>query len=315
MSAPAATPGLREHALQWAFGPGDPRQLAALRIGLCSLLALRLAARAEIHLELAGQQPELYRPLSYMALFDRMPPRELIVACLVAGILAAVLAAAGLFARTMLAVALVAALLLGGMYTAQGKVMHNDALLVLCLIAIVFSRHGDAWSLDALRRSRRRSGMPWRAEPGPAYGWPVRTAMIVVALAYLLAGLHKIAGSGGLGWASSENMRWVLYVASDQQGYNAVAFWIAEHPWAAHLSASVVLATECLFWLTLLAPRLRWVLVPAAVAFHAGTWVTLGLDYSAWALCVVIVFVSWPAATHRAREWATWPMRSGAARI
>ena len=286
--------------LAWAFGPGDPRQLAALRIGLCSVLALRLATRRESYLSLAGQEPELFRPRSYMTVLEQMPSRPAIAICLAVGIVASALAAAGLWSRTMLAIALLAALLLGGMHTAQGKVMHNDVLLVLCLLAIVFARHGDAWSLDAWlarRRARRRgaAALPGAAAVavGPAYAWPVRIAMLVIALAYLVAGLHKVAGAGGLGWAASDNMRWLLYVASDTQGHNAVALWIAEHPWAAHLAAYGLLATECLFFLVLFVPRLRWVFVPAAIALHAGTWVALRLDYSAWALCVVIVFVTW----------------------
>ncbi len=298
-----AAPSARR-ALHWAFGPGDPRQLAALRIGLCGLLVLRLATRAGDYLSLADQQPELFRPLSYVALLDRMPPREAIAACLAAGIVAGVLAAAGLAARTALAIALAAALLLNGLHTAQGKVMHNDVLLVLCLLAIAFSRHADAWSLDA----RRRGG--GAAAPAPAYGWPVRAAMLAIALGYLIAGLHKVAESGGLGWAASDNMRWVLYLASDHQSGNAAALWIAEHPLAAHLSAYGLLATECLFCLVLPAPRLRWVFIPAVVALHAGTWITLRLDYSAWPLCVLVVFVSWPAVAARlrralARRWLT----------
>ena len=184
------------------------------------------------------------------------------------------------------------------MYTTQGKVMHNDVLLVLCLIAIVFARHGDAWSLDARRRRRHAAAEP---EASNSYGWPVRAAMLAIALGYLIAGLHKVAGSGGLGWASSDNMRWLLYVASDDQAGNAAALWIAERPWAAHTGAYGLLATECLFFTVLLAPHLRWIFIPAVVALHGGTWVALQLDYSAWPLCVIVVFVRWPAVVARLR--------------
>jgi hypothetical protein len=291
VSAPAAAGGLLSRPLEWAFGAADPRQLAALRIGLCGTLALRLATRTDVYLSLADQERELFRPRSYMTVFDQMPSRSLIAVCLVAAIVAAIVAAAGLLSRTMLAIALVGALLLNGMYTSQGKVMHNDVLLMLCLIAIVFARHGDAWSLDARHKVSAR--------PSPDYGWPVKAAMLAIALGYLIAGLHKVAGSGGLGWASSDNMRWLLYVASDDQVANSAALWIAEHPFVAHLSAFGLLATECLFFLVLLAPVLRWVFIPAVFALHAGTWVTLRLDYSAWPLCVLVVFVSWPAVVAR----------------
>lgn len=287
----------------WAFGPGDPRQLAALRVGLCVTLVLRLGTRTEVYLSLAEQERELFRPRSYITLLEQMPSRATIAICLVVGIVAAALAAIGLLSRTMLAIALVAALLLNGLLTSQGKVLHNDVLLVLCLIAIVFARHGDAWSVDAWRK-RRRVGA------GPAYGWPVRTAMLVIALAYLIAGLHKVAGSGGLGWASSDNMRWLLYVASDAQGYNAAALWIAEHPPVAHLAAYGLLATECLFFLVLPVARLRWIFVPAVIALHVGTWVTLRLDYSAWVMCVMVVFVSWPPVAARAAILARHASRS-----
>jgi len=297
-AAPGAPARLFAAPLAWAFGPGDPRQLAALRIGLCAVLLFRLVSRGDVYLALAEQPPELFRPLSFMTLLDQMPSRSVIGACLVVGIVAAALAAAGLLARVMLPIALAAATLLNGMYTAQGKVMHNDVLLTLCLLAIVFARHGDVWSLDswlARVRSRRRGVSRPAAAIGPAYGWPVRAAMIAVALAYLIAGLHKIFESGGVGWASSENMRWILYLASDSQGHNAIALWIADHAWLAHLSAYGLLAIECLFFLVLVKPRLRWLFVPAAVALHAGTWLTLRLDYSAQALSVVIVFVTWPS--------------------
>jgi hypothetical protein len=68
-----------------------------------------------------------------------------------------------------------------------------------------------------------------------------------------------------------------------------------------------MLATESLFFLVLLAPRLRWVFVPAVVALHGATWVTLGLDYSAWVLCVVVVFVSWTSVVARADHAARGP--------
>ena len=296
-AAPANPARLLAAPLAWAFGPGDPRQLAALRIGLCSVLLFRLASRSDVYLALTEQPRELFRPLSFMTLFEQMPSRSVVSACLVVGMVAAALAAAGLRARVMLPIALAAAMLLNGMYTAQGKVMHNDVLLMLCLLAIVFARHSDVWSLDAWLarvRARRRGVSRPAAAVGPAYGWPVRAAMLAVALAYLIAGLHKIVESGGLGWASSENMRWILYLASDSQGHNPIALWIADHAWIAHLSAYGLLAVECLFFLVLINPRLRWLFIPAAVALHAGTWLTLRLDYSAQLLSLVIVFVTWP---------------------
>ena len=51
----------------WMFAPGSARRLAAVRIGLCALLALRLARG--IYVDVAGQPASLYRPLSFMKVF------------------------------------------------------------------------------------------------------------------------------------------------------------------------------------------------------------------------------------------------------
>ncbi len=49
-----------------------------------------------------------------------------------------------------------------------------------------------------------------------------------------------------------------------------------------------------------------WFFAPGAVALHAGIWATLGLDYSAWAATVVILFIDWPALV----EWTRARIRA-----
>ena len=46
------------------------------------------------------------------------------------------------------------------------------------------------------------------APPGASYGWPVRTAMVVVTGAYFFSGFNKLMFSG-LAWATGSNLRWV----------------------------------------------------------------------------------------------------------
>jgi len=55
----------------WIFAPGSARQLAAARIGLCLLPAVRLAR--PLYGELGGQPRALFRPISFMRLFSSMP--------------------------------------------------------------------------------------------------------------------------------------------------------------------------------------------------------------------------------------------------
>ena len=275
----------------WLFAPGDPRRLAAVRIGLCGLLAARLAIGP--YAELASQPAALFRPISFLRLLERMPPRGLVLAVQALALAGAVLAAAGLWTRVALPLAWAAALPLVAMTSSLGKVVHNDVLLLLCLVPLLPAPAGAAWSLDARRRSRRAP-----PDPGPAYGWPVRTAMVVVAGAYFFSGLAKLLHAGP-GWVTSGNLRWVLYASSDQQpAPNPYALFVADRPVLAHLLAATTLAVELGFPLVLWRPRLAWLFLPAAVALHAGIWLAMRLDYSAMAATALLVVVDWPSVLH-----------------
>lgn len=271
----------------WLFAPGDPRRLAGLRIGLCGVLAIRLAAGP--YLDLAHQPAALFRPISFMKLFPSMPPPAFVVPVQVLAVTAAVLATVGLRTRISLPVAWLAAVPLVAMTSSLGKTVHNDVLLLLCLLPLLPSQAGAAWSLDARRRGGGTAAASWR------FGWPVRTAMVVVAGAYFFSGLAKLLHAGPA-WVTSGNLRWVLYASSDAQAHaNQVALFVADRPWLAHLVAAGSLAVELCFPLVLWRPRLVWVLVPAVVALHAGIWAAMRLDYWPMAATVLIVLVDWPA--------------------
>ena len=280
----------------WLFAPGDPRRLAAVRIGLCGLLAARLAIGP--YAELASQPAALFRPISFLRVLERMPPRGLVLAVQALALAGAVLAAAGLWTRVALPLAWAAALPLVAMTSSLGKVVHNDVLLLLCLVPLLPAPAGAAWSLDARRHPRTPPG------PGAAFGWPVRTAMVVVAGAYFFSGLAKLLHAGP-GWVTGGNLRWVLYASSDQQPVpNPYALFVADRPVLAHLLAAATVAVELGFPLVLWRPRLAWLFLPAAVALHAGIWLAMRLDYSAMAATALLVVVDWPSVAARLRPTA-----------
>ena len=204
---------------------------------------------------------------------------------------AAVLATVGLLTRVTLPLAWPAALPLVAMTSSLGKVVHNDVLLLLCLVPLLPSPAGAAWSLDARLRPVAR--------PGAAFGWPVRTAMVVVAGAYFFSGLAKLLHAGPA-WVASGNVRWVLYASSDSQPEpNPFALFVADRPLLAQLVAAATVAVELGFPLVLWRPRLAWLFVPAVVAMHAGIGLAMHLDYSAMAATVVVVMVDWAALADR----------------
>jgi hypothetical protein len=273
----------------WLFADGDPRRLAAVRIGLCGLLAVRLASGP--YAELATQPPALFRPISFLRLLDRMPSPEAVAALQALALAAAVLATVGLLTRVTLPLAWLAALPLVAMTSSLGKVVHNDVLLLLCLVPLLPSPAGAAWSLDARQRPV--------AARGALFGWPVRTAMVVVAGAYFFSGLAKLLHAGPA-WVASGNLRWVLYAASDTQPQpNPFALFVADRPLLAHLVAAATLAVELGFPLVLWRPRLAWLFVPAVLAMHAGIGLAMHLDYRVMAATVLVVLVDWPALADR----------------
>ena len=165
---------------------------------------------------------------------------------------------------------------------------------MLCLLPLLATPRtaSRAWALRLPGGDReRRAAQP--SFTGPAYGWPIRTAMLVVALAYLFVGFQKLRYSG-LDWITTDNLRWVLYASSDAQGEpNQLALFVADRAWLSHLLAAATVALEIGFILCLPFARLRWLFVPGAVGLHLGIGLTMGLDYTAQALTVVIVFVNW----------------------
>ena len=302
--------GALARAEAWLFAPEDPRRLAALRIGLGGVLTIRLATGP--YLDLARQPAALFRPISFMKLLPAMPPPAVVLPLQILALAAAALATVGLRTRLTLPLAWLLALPLVAMTSSLGKTVHNDVLLMLSLLPLLPAPAGAAWSLDA--RRGRTAGAAGTAPPPPRswrFGWPVWTAMAVVAGAYFFTGLAKLLHAGPA-WVTSGNLRWVLYASSDAQARpNAAALFVADRPWLAHLLAAATLAVELGFPLALWRPRLAWLLVPSVIALHAGIWIAMRLDYWPMAATVLIVMVDWPALATRLRPKAGVSPSSG----
>jgi hypothetical protein len=298
---------------RWLFAPGSARQVAAMRIGLCAVLALRVGLRPNLYLDLSQQEASLFRPLSWAKLFSHMPSRGLLLAALIICVIAAICAAVGFKGRIALPIAWVTGVFLNGFLTSQGKVVHNDVLLLLCMFVLIPARHSDVWSVDAWLARRR--GRPPPPDVSVRYGWPVRTAMVVIAFTYCITGLHKLQYSG-LGWATSDNLRWVLYTASDSQNGNSLGLFIADHPLLSHLFAWSTLIVECTFPLALIWPVTRWFYVPGVVGMHLGIYATMHLNYIAMIATVIIVYVNWAWIADRLKERGAErrPLRTAPAR-
>ena len=221
--------------------------------------------------------------------------------------IALALAAVGLFTRLALAVAFGCSVYLLGLPQNFGQIQHFDTLVVLVFGILAVSRAGDAWSVDAWRRSRRldkSGGVPSnvegrRAAPGVPesgeYMWPIRAIWVMTAVIFFSAGLSKLRHSG-LSWVFSDHLAIVLvrhqYFVSDGEPLTSWGLTIAAYPWAARLLAAISLATEVLYPLALFSRRARLVLVPAGIAFLVGIRLLMGPTFEPFVMCTVF-WVPW----------------------
>lgn len=273
---------------RWLFAPGSPPRLDAVRRLLAAVIGLRLALWG--YGDLAGQPSALFLPQGVIGvLLDRMPPVGVILALQIGGTMAAGAAACGKARRWGLPVAWVCLLVLAGLRGSLGKILHNDVLLLLATVPLLVAPAG-------------------RRPPEDRAGWPVRAALVVVAGSYLLTGLAKLVHSGA-SWVTSDNMRWIMAEAArDPRGpMEGVARFVAGHGAVAHVLAAGILLLELAFPLVLFRPRLAPLFLAGSVAFHAGTWITLGLDYWGHLAVVAIVLVEWDRLAMPRVKWTRQP--------
>lgn len=282
---------LLHHIERWLFAPGPERDVAFAATALSALIGLRLALSP--FRGLADLPAELFRPVPFLRFLDQGPPVEVIVAFQVVGTAAASMAVLGRGRRVAFPIAWASLLFLAGLRASRGKIQHNDLLLILAAVPFLVA------PLEARFRSLRRSA---------AFGWPLRSALVVVAGSYSFAGFHKLTESG-LAWVTTDNMRWILYTGS--QGSHSVwpdlAVAIADRDWLSHLLAGGVLAFELGFVAVLWLPRLRTHFALGAVALHAGIYLTLGLDYWTYAALALLFVVDWRPWLDRYRDAGAAP--------
>jgi len=235
--------------------------------------------------------PVFWEPVWLFYQLDLRPPPASIVLVL-AWVWRCALASAalGCFTRTSSAVAFVLGTYLLGLPHSFGKLSHTAGAVVLILGVLAVSRSGDAVSLDALRRGRRRP-----VAASGEYTWPVRAAWLVLAMVFLGAGISKLRHPG-LAWVTSDTLRNTFlvnhYYQSVDQPLVPWGLTIAEYPWLCHLLAAGTVVIEMAYPVAMFAPAARLPLVAAGVGLLLAFRVFLGPSFLALVICHVF-WVPW----------------------
>jgi len=278
--AEAATPVATSSALArfWAawdrfwFAPRPLLSLTLLRVVSFGTLLMYIAQEYVWVMRLQDVDASFYRPILIFELFGvgPIPPglaaalRVLLVGCGVLGLL-------GIRARLAAAICAAAYLYSVGQVYSFTNVHHGDSLLGIALVALALCPSTSALSA----RSLWRRGGP--AEPSPSTlvsGWPVQLVRVQIAATYFLAGYAKLV-LAGLAWGDGVSLQHYLLLRGQPIGY-----WLAEHAAVCAVLSVATLVLEVTFPVVLFWPRLRWLYVPAAVAFHLVSEYVLGVGFS-----------------------------------
>jgi hypothetical protein len=285
--APAS---LGTRASNLLFGPETGARLVIVQGLFVALMGLRIALSP--FRGLSPQPPALWRPVPFLELLDRMPSRSVIVALQVLG----VIAASSWFAlgradrwrgpgrRVTFAVVWLCLIVLVGLRASRGKILHNDLLMIWCAVPLLF----------AAGRARLSDRTPSRS-----FGWPIRTAIVLMATMYFLTGYWKLRNTG-IEWVFSDNLRWALYGATKAQA-REVGLYIANQPWLSVVSAAWILGYELTFPVVVFVRWLRPLYVVGAWVLHVGTFLIMGLDYWIYATVVTVLLIDWPRVVDRVR--------------
>lgn len=199
------------------------------------------------------------------------------------------LALVGLYTRASTLAALALGFYVIGLPQNFGKVNHNDAIVVIGLAVFAFSRCGDAWSLDGLRRAQPRAG--------GSYSWPVELYRLMLALVFFSAGVAKLSGAGPVAWVLSNNLYYTILAHHYTHSPSSIGLLLTRYPWMCQLLAGSALALELAApLLILLTVRWRTLLAAAMVAMMLGFWQMLGVFFRDFIALLVIFFFPWRQA-------------------
>jgi hypothetical protein len=193
----------------------------------------------------------------------------------------------GAFARTAFACLTVGAFAWALLYTTRFT-HHSVSALLLTLLALQWSRWGDAWSIDVWRRRNH----PSSRGPSHQYGYTVWAPSFVLGLVLCAAAVAKLRESG-LAWILNGTVKYHFLSDSSQ----AMVDWglrIGRYPWLAVLLSFGAIAIETLAIVGVGARAYRYRLIAggAVLCLLLGFSLLQGLFWPAWWI-LLLSFLPW----------------------
>jgi len=192
---------------------------------------------------------------------------------------------AGAMARTSFAMMTAGALAWGLLYTMRVGA-HSVQILLVTMLCLLWSRWGDAWSVDAWLRTRARSA------DAREYGYPMWVPGLVLGTSLAAAAFAKLWG-GGIGWITNGTVKYHFLTDSPQAPVDW-GLWIAQYHGLAVLVSFGAVAVEALVIVGACSTRYRYRVAAgvATLALLVGFKLFQGLFWPAWYIAL-LSFLPW----------------------
>ncbi len=263
------------------FTPGSLARLAIYRIWVFSIILIDVLVWTRGHLRYADVDPQFYRPIYILRLFDIPAPAhpwlDIIYGALAIFVFLALIGYKTNFSAVMAS----------GLYVywvAQwfsfGWVHHLHPPLVFSMMVLALSPSGARLSVDHLLKRIRENHAAQKFIPknkvddASSYAtWPLKFVQTIIIFVYFLSGYAKLKISG-LEWANGTTLQW--YLMNDYLTWGAPqGLWLANHKTLCVLLSYATLIFEVGFIAAIFLPRLApWFLL-AGFSFHLGTFITM----------------------------------------
>jgi hypothetical protein len=269
---------LRQSWMKLWFEPASPTNLAVCRILIFAMFLIRYLVLPIKAGSFAEKSAAFWNPVPLLGHF-MLPilPGQWLRIFEVIWLCALGLASIGLFTRLSTALGFIFGFYLLWIPHNFGKLHHTDMVTILVLGVMMFSRCGDAFSLDRLIRKFRNRNIAPLASPAPSgeYTWPIRMVWLIMTTIFFAAGVAKLRHSG-LQWVFSDNMAVMLIKVNflayiDYPPLLPWGLFLARYLWVCQGLAAMVLMTEISYPLVLFSQRARRILAPGMFFILLGS--------------------------------------------
>lgn len=252
---------------------GTATEVAVFRIVLiASILWLLHPSRA---IEMAGYDPSLIvAPYGYDTFIERIPINPQFATLMTMAFITSCWSALiGFRTKISLLIAAITGAYVLGIPQMFGKISHIHHVIWMLLL-LAASPSGDTLSLDC----KLKKGTWHSLSTGTRFGLTITLLWALYGIIYFFPGAWKLSVDG-FAWADSERMTALLHGKWIEPGAFEPLFRLDQYPRLLSVIGTAVLLFEIGALLPIFSRKLRTPFIVAAVAFHAGTWAFMDIDF------------------------------------